>query len=46
MLSFDRIVEAAGITAAIAIALIAGLCIMANAAFKARGVPDDDGDVP
>lgn len=45
MLTTGNLIEAAGITAAIAVVLLAGLCVVANAAFKAQGMPaDDDGD--
>lgn len=39
----DRIIEAVGIAAAIGVTLLVGLCIVANAAFKRIGLPDDDG---
>lgn len=40
------LIEAAGITAAIGVLLLAGLAIVANASFKTRGLPDDDGSEP
>lgn len=42
MLTTRAIVEAAGITAAIAIVLVAAICIWANETFKRDGVPADD----
>lgn len=40
-----QLIEAVGIVAAVAALLFAGLCIWANMEFKARGLPDDDGDL-
>lgn len=42
MLTVDNLIEAAGILAATAIALLSGLAIVANIEFKAHRLPADD----
>lgn len=43
-MSGQAVVEAAGVVAATAVLLFAGLCIVANEMFRRRGEPDDESD--